>query len=112
MADAALICTPDGLHRPAWRRWKKGYHVLLEKPMSNSEAECRAIAAAAERASRVLCGVPCAALYPVYATLKRLVDEGAVGEVAALAQIRERGDWHHAHSFVRGNWRRMGRSRP
>ncbi len=106
MADAALICTLDGLHTaPALAALEKGYHVLLEKPMSNSEAECRAIAAAAERGGRVLCVCHVLRYTPFYATLKRLVDEGAVGEVAALAQIENVGYWHHAHSFVRGNWR-------
>ncbi|WP_419505076.1 Gfo/Idh/MocA family oxidoreductase [Allofournierella sp.] len=106
MADAALICTLDGLHTaPALAALEKGYHVLLEKPMSNSEAECRAIAAAAERGGRVLCVCHVLRYTPFYATLKRLVDEGAVDEVAALAQIENVGYWHHAHSFVRGNWR-------
>ena len=106
MADAALICTLDGLHTaPALAALEKGYNVLMEKPMSNSEAECRAIAAAAERGGRVLCVCHVLRYTPFYATLKRLVDEGAVDEVAALAQIENVGYWHHAHSFVRGNWR-------
>ena len=54
---------------------------------------------------RVLCVCHVLRYTPFYATLKRLVDEGAVGEVAALAQIENVGYWHHAHSFVRGNWR-------
>ena len=55
MADAALICTLDDMHtEPTLAALKQGYHVLLEKPMSNSETECRAIAAAAEEAQRVL----------------------------------------------------------
>ncbi|KTG31731.1 hypothetical protein cypCar_00019704 [Cyprinus carpio] len=34
-ADAVLICTPDRLHKdPAVALAKKGYHVLLEKPMA------------------------------------------------------------------------------
>ncbi|XP_061538346.1 uncharacterized protein zgc:154075 isoform X2 [Phycodurus eques] len=34
-ADAVLICTPDTLHKdPAVAFAKKGYHVLLEKPMA------------------------------------------------------------------------------
>ncbi|KAK7878635.1 hypothetical protein WMY93_030471 [Mugilogobius chulae] len=35
VADAALICTPDRLHKdPAVAFAKKGYHILLEKPMA------------------------------------------------------------------------------
>ena len=55
MADAALICTLDDMHtEPTLAALKQGYHVLLEKPMSNS----RGGTACAER-------VPCAALYAV-----------------------------------------------
>uniref|UniRef100_A0A3Q2YL17 Zgc:154075 n=1 Tax=Hippocampus comes TaxID=109280 RepID=A0A3Q2YL17_HIPCM len=38
-ADAVLICTPDVLHKePAVAFAKKGYHVLLEKPMAVSDS--------------------------------------------------------------------------
>ena len=48
MADCAFVCTLDDDHTaPAVQAMEKGYHLLLEKPMSNREDECRAIAAAA-----------------------------------------------------------------
>ena len=54
MADAALICTLDDMHTdPALAALRQGYHILLEKPMSNKEAECRAIARAAEESGRI-----------------------------------------------------------
>ena len=104
MADAALICTLDDMHtEPTLAALKQGYHVLLEKPMSNSETECRAIAAAAEEAQRVLSVCHVLRYTPFYRTIKQLIDDGQVGEVASLSQVV--GYWHHAHSFVRGNWR-------
>lgn len=42
---------------------------------------------------------------PFYRTIKRLIDEGQIGQVASLCQIENVGYWHQAHSFVRGNWR-------
>uniref|UniRef100_A0A8C6U865 Zgc:154075 n=1 Tax=Neogobius melanostomus TaxID=47308 RepID=A0A8C6U865_9GOBI len=43
-ADAVLICTPDRLHKdPAVAFAKKGYHILLEKPMATSAEDCTAI---------------------------------------------------------------------
>ena len=105
MADAALICTLDDMHtEPTLAALKQGYHVLLEKPMSNSEAECRAIAAA-EEAQRVLSVCHVLRYTPFYRTIKQLIDDGQVGEVASLSQVENVGYWHHAHSFVRGNWR-------
>ena len=106
MADAALICTLDDMHtEPTLAALKQGYHVLLEKPMSNSETECRAIAAAAEEAQRVLSVCHVLRYTPFYRTIKQLIDDGQVGEVASLSQVENVGYWHHAHSFVRGNWR-------
>uniref|UniRef100_A0A1A8FSY5 Gfo/Idh/MocA-like oxidoreductase N-terminal domain-containing protein n=1 Tax=Nothobranchius korthausae TaxID=1143690 RepID=A0A1A8FSY5_9TELE len=43
-ADAVLICTPDRLHKdPAVAFAKKGYHILLEKPMATTAEDCVAI---------------------------------------------------------------------
>ena len=99
MADAALICTLDDMHT------EPTLAALLEKPMSNSETECRAIAAAAEEAQRVLSVCHVLRYTPFYRTIKQLIDDGQVGEVASLSQVENVGYWHHAHSFVRGNWR-------
>ena len=113
MADAALICTLDDMHtEPTLAALKQGYHVLLEKPMSNSETECRAIAAAAEEAQRVLSVCHVLRYTPFYRTIKQLIDDGQVGEVASLSQVENVGYWHHAHSFVRGNWRNSQETSP
>jgi len=41
IADAVLICTQDALHvGPAVAFAELGYHVLLEKPMAITEADC------------------------------------------------------------------------
>src|SRR5574343_1050099 len=43
-ADAVIISTPDNLHYgPCMAALEKGYDVLLEKPISPSEQECRDI---------------------------------------------------------------------
>ena len=37
MADVAFVCTLDDMHTaPALKALEKGYHILLEKPMSNT----------------------------------------------------------------------------
>lgn len=113
LADAALICTMDGLHTaPALAALEKGYHVLLEKPMSPSEAECRAIARAAKQSGRVLSVCHVLRYTPFFSTLKALVDSGEAGEPASVTQIENVAYWHYAHSFVRGNWRSEAESSP
>ena len=57
MADAAFVCTMDNMHtEPAIRALELGYHVLLEKPMSNRPEECLQIERAAA-ASGKACGM-------------------------------------------------------
>ncbi len=106
LADVAFVCTMDDDHTaPAIRALELGYHVLLEKPMSNREEECRAIEAAARRSGRVLTVGHVLRYTPFYQKLKALVDAGEIGEVCAISQIENVSYWHQAHSFVRGNWR-------
>ena len=55
MADCAFVCTLDDDHtEPALRAMELGYHLLLEKPMSNTEKECRLIADTARKTGRTL----------------------------------------------------------
>lgn len=46
MADAVIITMPDDLHyEPVMQALAKGYDVLLEKPMAQTEQQCRNILA-------------------------------------------------------------------
>ena len=113
MADCAFVCTLDDDHtEPAIRAMELGYHVLLEKPMSNTEEECRLIADTAARTGRTLAVCHVLRYTPFYMTLKNLIDQGAVGQVTAINQIENVGYWHQAHSFVRGNWRTVRETSP
>ena len=113
MADCAFVCTMDDDHiGPAIRAMELGYHVLLEKPMSNNEAQCRQIVDAANRTGRTLAVCHVLRYTPFYMTLKNLIDQGRIGEVTAINQIENVGYWHQAHSFVRGNWRNTAETSP
>ena len=105
LADVLFICTPDDLHyAPAIAALEKGYHLLLEKPAARSVEECRHIAELAEEKQRhvIVCHV---LRYTVFfQTLKKLIDEGKVGQVMNVEGIERVAHWHQAHSFVRGNW--------
>lgn len=105
-ADAVIIATPDALHTgPALAFIARGYHVLLEKPMAPTAAECRQIVAAAQ-ASDALFAVCHVLRYTAYTKqVKAIVDSGRLGEIASLQHLEPVGFWHQAHSFVRGNWR-------
>ena len=113
LADCAFVCTLDDDHiSPALKAMELGYHLLLEKPMSNKEEECRQIADTAHRTGRTLAVCHVLRYTPFYMTLKSLIDKGEVGQVTTVNQIENVGYWHQAHSFVRGNWRNSRKTSP
>lgn len=105
-ADAALICTQDSMHTaPAIAFARKKYHILLEKPMAPTEAECRRIVAAV-KANKVILGVSHVLRYTkAVQNVKHLLAAGAIGEIVTLQDLERVHYWHQAHSFVRGHWR-------
>ncbi|MEV5202489.1 Gfo/Idh/MocA family oxidoreductase [Streptomyces sp. NPDC053720] len=106
LADAAVISTQDSMHtEPAVRAADLGYHLLLEKPMAQSEEEAAAIAAAADRNDVLLAVCHVMRYTPYTIRLRELIGEGRIGEVMNIQHLEQVGWWHQAHSFVRGNWR-------
>ena len=113
VADAVVIATPDREHAdPAIAFAERGYAMLLEKPLATTEADCRRIVAAVERAG-VVCAVAHVLRYTPYTRLlKELVDGRAIGEIVSIDHLEPVGFWHQAHSYVRGNWRREDETAP
>jgi predicted dehydrogenase len=109
LADAVVIATPDIEHvAPAIAFAESGYHILLEKPMARTEEECRRIAAAAEAAGVIFAVGHVLRYTPYTKALREALP--AIGEIVSVQHLEPVGFWHHAHSFVRGNWRREDRS--
>ena len=107
LADAVLICTQDRMHaEPAEAFAALGYHILLEKPMAPDEAACRRIVAAVEKAGVMLAVGHVLRYTPYTRTVKEVVDSGQLGDIMSVQHLEPVGFWHHAHSYVRGNWRR------
>lgn len=113
LADAILICTQDKLHfDPAIKALEKGYHVLLEKPMSNDPKECVIIGEHAKRYNRVFSICHVLRYTPFFTAIKKLLDEGEIGELMSIHSMESVAYWHQAHSYVRGNWRNSKESSP
>ncbi len=107
IADAALICTQDALHvEPAIAFAELGYHVLLEKPMAITEADCWRIVEAVERADVIFAVCHVLRYTPYTRLVRQLIDAGRLGDVISVQHLEPVGFWHHAHSYVRGAWRR------
>ncbi|WP_214410872.1 Gfo/Idh/MocA family protein [Sphaerisporangium fuscum] len=113
LADAAIVATQDRLHTaPAVRLADLGYHILLEKPMAINEEEAALIAGAAQRNNVMLAVCHVLRYTPYTRALKGLLDEGRIGRLVSIQHLEPVGWWHHAHSFVRGHWRRQDTSAP
>lgn len=111
--EAVLICTQDQQHiKPALKAMEKGYHILLEKPISNSLEECKEIGSRAINYPKIFLICHVLRYTPFFKTLKNLLDEGKIGELENVQWIENVGYWHQAHSFVRGNWRNSEMSSP
>lgn len=83
--DVVSVCVPHDLHAPiALAAIAAGKHVLLEKPMAVSVAECDQIIAASERTG-VTVGVSHNQLfYPPHVRARELIESGALGTARML----------------------------
>ena len=80
--DAVVICTPDHLHaRMAIDAMRAGKDVYLEKPMSRTIPEAKAIAETARETGRVLQVGSQWVSDPAYARAREMVQNGLVGPV-------------------------------
>ena len=113
MADCALVCTQDQMHyEPVTMALQRGYHVLCEKPMSPKKEEIIQMGMLAEKYNRVLAICHVLRYSSFYTKLKELLDSGKIGKLMSIQAMESVGFWHHAHSFVRGNWRNAKESSP
>lgn len=112
-ADAVIISTPDNLHyAPCMKALEMGYDVLLEKPISPSEKECRAILALAKKNKRIVAVCHVLRYAPYFVKMKELIAKGAIGEVISVQHLEPIEHTHMAHSYVRGNWHNAKQTTP
>lgn len=113
LADAMLIATQDRQHvKQAIAAMRKGYHILLEKPVSPSLEECREIVQVAQETNRKVIVCHVLRYTPFYRRLKEIIEAGTIGDVVTIMGIENVGYWHQAHSFVRGNWNNSNTTSP
>ncbi len=112
-ADAVIITTPDDLHYgPCMAALKMGYDVLLEKPISPSEKECRDILALSKKTGRIVAVCHVLRYAPYFIKLRELMQSGAIGEVVSVQHFEPIEHTHMSHSYVRGNWHNSKQTTP
>ncbi|MBY9002784.1 MAG: Gfo/Idh/MocA family oxidoreductase [Candidatus Lokiarchaeota archaeon] len=113
LADVAFICTQDQLHiEPTIMALERGYHILLEKPMAHTLDGCINIIKKVEETGNIL-GIGHVLRYTdFFSKIYHTIKQGLLGEIINISH-RENVSWYHiAHSFVRGNWRKIEESSP
>lgn len=111
--DAVYIATPDKTHLDlALLALKKGFNVLLEKPMATSAEECIAITKAQEESGKVLSICHVLRYAPFFQEIKSIINSEELGKIKSINLTEKVGYWHFAHSYVRGNWRKEEESSP
>ena len=112
-ADIVMITMPDNLHHePALMALEAGYHLLLEKPIAPTEAECREVIGKALEKKRLVIIGHVLRYTAYFAHIKALIDSGELGEVVSISHQESAGFWKVAHSYVRGNWANSKKSSP
>ena len=113
LCDAVIISTLDKDHyQQAMKALEVGYDILLEKPISPDPRECMRISEEAGRRGRKITVCHVLRYTDFFSTIKRVLDTGELGRIVAIQHNENVGNFHIAHSFVRGNWRRSDTTSP
>ncbi len=113
LADIMIIATQDAYHfAHASAALRKGYDLLLEKPIATNLPEVLALDRLARELGRRVLVCHVLRYTPFYRKVKEIVASGALGKVVSFEATEGVEAWHQGHSFVRGHWSVMEKSTP
>ena len=106
IADAAIIATMDRDHYAhVMEALDCGYDILLEKPISPDPKECLEIEKKANALGLSITVCHVLRYTNFFSAIKEVIESGELGKIVAIKHSENVGNFHMAHSFVRGNWR-------
>lgn len=106
-ADVVINTTMDQDHiGSATTAMRAGYHMMLEKPMAVTLADCEEIDRVRQETGRMVIVCHSLRYHSTYAAIRRILRSGVIGEVLSYDQLEAIEHIHMSHSFVRGNWGR------
>lgn len=101
--DVISVCTPNGLHAGhSIMAFRRGFHVLCEKPMALSVYDCGEMIKEAEKASRRLFVVKQNRYNPPVRAVKQALEENRLGKILSIqlncfwnrgAEYYSQSDW-------------------
>ena len=87
--DAVILNLPHGLHAPVSVFFlEKGIHVLVEKPMANTESECDEMIKASEKSGAKLAVAHVQRYFLANMKIKEIVDSGELGTLCMYDEQR------------------------
>lgn len=96
--DMVDLCVPTPVHaRLASRAMRDGFHVLSEKPMARTLADCDRLLAVARETGRLHMVAQCLRFSPIYEKLREFVNSGSLGALRRL-------DLHRSGGFPKSAW--------
>jgi predicted dehydrogenase len=107
LVEAVIIGTPHPLHAgPAVRAAEAGVHVLVEKPLAATLADCDAMLAAAKRAGVLLGVISQRRFYEPVRRMKEAIDAGKIGRpaLAVFTMYSWREPAYYQSDPWRGKW--------
>ena len=103
--DACIIGTPDTSHYEfTVKSLQKGWHVLLEKPMGQTEQECRGIVKKSIETGKMVSVCYVLRYHPYFIKFKQLSEDPKMGRILSIRHVERVGIDRTAHTFARGPW--------
>jgi len=104
LVDAVLIATPHYFHPPiAIDAFKRGLHVLSEKPIAASVKEASRMIRAADRAGKVFAVMFQLRHTAEYQAARQLIDSGRLGEIRRVSMVMA---YYRSQAYYdSGGWR-------
>ena len=103
--DACIIGAPDIYHHEmALKAMRCGWHVLLEKPMAQTQEQCEEIVRVSEETGKMVSVCYVLRYHPYFIKLKELAADPRVGRLLSVKQVEKVGKDRMTHTFVRGPW--------
>ena len=109
--DAVVLCTPHPAHRvDTLKAADLGAHVLVEKPLAASLADCDAMIEACRAANVNLGMVSQRRFYAPCLRMKQAIEDGKIGTpiLAAVTLLGWRGPEYYESDAWRGTWEDEG----
>ena len=103
--DACIIGTPDPYHtEQSVLAMRNGWHVFLEKPMGQTEEQCRTLVQTSRETGRMVTVCYVLRYHPYFMKMKEVSEKAEVGKILSIRHTERVGIDRTVHTFVRGPW--------